>query len=116
MAIISAKETTELFKQRPKEYEGGYIYVPIAGKTPPPPSAKATPQRKKKPEGDRQMKYSIATKEETAAFWKERKERLGDHAVVSIPIMSGRRRRNQVETEKDKLKKHPRKSLILKDV
>jgi len=53
MAIISAKETTELFKQRPKEYEGGYIYVPIAGKTPPPPSAKATPQRKKKPEGDR---------------------------------------------------------------
>jgi len=62
------------------------------------------------------MKYSIATKEETAAFWKERKERLGDGAVVSIPIMSGRRRRNQVETEKDKLKKHPRKSLILKDV
>ena len=37
------------------------------------------------------MKYSIATKEETAAFWKERKERLGDHAVVSIPIMSRRR-------------------------
>ncbi len=51
MAIISAKETTELFKQRPKEYEGGYIYVPIAGKTPPPPSAKATPRRKKKSEG-----------------------------------------------------------------
>ena len=37
------------------------------------------------------MKYSIATKEETAAFWKERKERLGDHAVISIPIMSRRR-------------------------
>ena len=37
------------------------------------------------------MKYSIATKEESAAFWKERKERLGDGAVVSIPIMSGRR-------------------------
>jgi hypothetical protein len=37
------------------------------------------------------MKFSIATKEETAAFWKERKERLGDHAVVSIPIMSRRR-------------------------
>ena len=37
------------------------------------------------------MKYSIATKEETAAFWKERKERLGDGAVMSIPIMSGRR-------------------------
>ncbi len=51
MAIISPKETAELFKQRPKEYEGGYIYVPIAGKTPPPPSAKATPRRKKKSEG-----------------------------------------------------------------
>ena len=50
------------------------------------------------------MKYSIATKEKTAAFWKERKERLGDGAVMSIPIMSGRRRRNQVETEKDKPK------------
>ena len=37
------------------------------------------------------MKYSIATKEESAAFWKERKERLGDHAVISIPIMSRRR-------------------------
>ena len=53
MAIISAKETSELFKQRPKEYEGGYIYVPIAAKTPPPPSTKATLQRKKKPEGGR---------------------------------------------------------------
>jgi hypothetical protein len=53
MAIISAKETSELFKQRPKEYEGGYIYVPIAGKTPPPSWAKATLQRKKKSEGDR---------------------------------------------------------------
>ena len=51
--LLSAKETSELFKQRPKEYEGGYIYVPISGKTPPPPSAKATLQRKKKPEGDR---------------------------------------------------------------
>ena len=58
------------------------------------------------------MRYHVATKEKTAAFWKERKERLGDGAVISIPIMSGRRRRNQVETEKDKLKKHPRKSLI----
>jgi hypothetical protein len=37
------------------------------------------------------MKYSIATKEETAAFWKERKERIGDGAVISIPIMSRRR-------------------------
>jgi hypothetical protein len=37
------------------------------------------------------MKHSIATKEETAAFWKERKERLGDGAVISIPIMSRRR-------------------------
>ena len=37
------------------------------------------------------MKYSIATKEETAAFWKERKERLGDGALISIPIMSRRR-------------------------
>ena len=37
------------------------------------------------------MKFSIATKEETAAFWKERKERLGDGAVISIPIMSRRR-------------------------
>ncbi len=37
------------------------------------------------------MTHSIATKEEAAAFWKERKERLGDGAVVSIPIMSRRR-------------------------
>ena len=62
------------------------------------------------------MKYSIATKEKTAVVWKERKERLGDGAVMSIPIMSRRPRRNQVKAEKDKLKKHPRKSLILKDV
>jgi len=82
MAIISAKEMSEIFKQRPKEYEGGYIYAPISGKTPPPPSAKAALQ---------QMKHSIATKEETAAFWKERKERFGDGAVISIPIMSKRR-------------------------
>ena len=37
------------------------------------------------------MKFSIATKEETAVFWKERKERHGDGAVISIPIMSRRR-------------------------
>ncbi len=41
MAIISAKETSELFKQRPKEYEGGYIYAPISGKPQPTPSDKA---------------------------------------------------------------------------
>ena len=58
------------------------------------------------------MRYHVATKEETAAFWKERKERLGDGAVMSIPVMSRRPRRNQVKTEKDKPKKHPRKSLI----
>ena len=51
--LLSAKEASELFKQRPKEYEGGYIYVPIAAKTPPPSWAKATLQRKKKPEGGR---------------------------------------------------------------
>jgi len=53
MTIISAKEMSELFKRRPKEYEGGYIYAPIASKPPPPPSAKAALQRKKKPEGGR---------------------------------------------------------------
>ena len=37
------------------------------------------------------MKYSIAIKGETAAFWKERKERLGDGVVMSIPIMPRRR-------------------------
>ncbi len=58
------------------------------------------------------MRYHVATKEKTAAFWKERKERLGDGAVISIPIMSGRRRPNQVKSKKDKPKKHPRKSLI----
>ena len=58
------------------------------------------------------MRYHVATKEKTAAFWKQRKERLGDGAVMSIPIMPKRRRPNQVETEKDELKKHPRKSLI----
>ena len=51
--VLSAKETSELFKQRPKADEGGYIYVPIAAKTPPPSWAKATLQRKKKPEGGR---------------------------------------------------------------
>ena len=49
--LLSAKEASELFKQRPKEYEGGYIYVPIAGKTQPIPSAKATLRRKKKLKG-----------------------------------------------------------------
>ena len=53
MAVISAKETSELFKQRPKEYEGGYIYVPVAGKPQSTPSTKATPRRKKKPDGGR---------------------------------------------------------------
>jgi len=55
MAMISAKEMSEIFKQRPKEYEGGYIYVPVAGKPQPtsPAKAKATLRRKKKPEGDR---------------------------------------------------------------
>ncbi len=53
MAIISAIEMSKIFKQRPKEYEGGYIYAPISGKTPPPPLAKATLQRKKKSEGGR---------------------------------------------------------------
>ena len=51
--LLSAKEMSELFKQRPKEYEGGYIYVPVAGKTAPPPLAKAAPSPKRKPEGSR---------------------------------------------------------------
>ena len=51
--LLSAKEMSELFKQRPKEYEGGYIYVPVAGKPQSTPSTKATLQRKKKPEGGR---------------------------------------------------------------
>jgi hypothetical protein len=53
MTIMSLKESIEFWKQRPKEYEGGYIYVPISGKTPPPSSTKATPRRKRKPEGGR---------------------------------------------------------------
>ena len=53
MAIMSLKESIEFWKQRPKEYEGGYIYLPISGKTPPPPWPKATQRRKKKPEGGR---------------------------------------------------------------
>ena len=53
MTIMSRKESIEFWKQRPKEYEGGYIYVPISGKTPSTSSAKATLQRKKKPEGGR---------------------------------------------------------------
>ena len=112
MAIMTVKESIEFWKQRPKEYEGGYIYVPVASKPKPTSSAKAALRRQKTPEGGRQIRYHVATKEETAAFWKERKERLGDGTVTSIPIMSRRRRRNQVETEKDKLKKHPRKPLI----
>jgi len=53
--ILTIEETIELFKRRPKEYEGGYIYVPLAGKPQPtsPAKAKATLRRKKKPEGDR---------------------------------------------------------------
>ena len=32
MGILSREETIELFKQRPKEYQGGFIHIPIAGK------------------------------------------------------------------------------------
>jgi|APSaa5957512493_1039668.scaffolds.fasta_scaffold163155_2 hypothetical protein len=32
MVILSRGETIELFKQRPKEYTGGFIHIPIAGK------------------------------------------------------------------------------------
>jgi len=32
MVILSREETIELFKQRPKEYQGGFIHIPIAGK------------------------------------------------------------------------------------
>ena len=47
------------------------------------------------------MKHSIATKEEAAAFWKERKERLGDGAVISIPIMSRRRTPSPAQSDTD---------------
>ena len=47
------------------------------------------------------MKHSIATKEEAAAFWKERKERLGDGAVISIPIMSRRRTPSPAQPDTD---------------
>ena len=29
MAILSREETAQLFKQRPKEYEGGFISIPL---------------------------------------------------------------------------------------
>jgi len=48
MAILSREETAELFKQRPKEYQGGYIYVPVTGKPQPTPSDKAERTQSKK--------------------------------------------------------------------
>ena len=53
MAIMTVKESIEFWKQRPKEYEGGYIYVPVASKPKPTSSAKAALQRQKTPEGGR---------------------------------------------------------------
>ena len=53
MAIMTIEESIEFWKQRPKEYEGGSIYVPITGKPQPTSSAKATLRRKKKLEGGR---------------------------------------------------------------
>ena len=32
MAILSREETAELFKQRPKEYEGGFISIPLGSR------------------------------------------------------------------------------------
>ena len=32
MAILSREETAELFKQRPKEYEGGCISIPLGSR------------------------------------------------------------------------------------
>jgi hypothetical protein len=61
------------------------------------------------------MRYHVATKEEAVAFWKERKKRPGDGVVVSIPIMSGRRRLNQVKAEKGKPKKNRLKPSVFID-
>ena len=58
------------------------------------------------------MKYSIATKEEAAAFWKERKERLGDHAVISIPIMSRRRTPSPARPDRAHLLTHEEDSPV----
>ena len=41
MVILSREETIELFKQRPKEYQGGFIHIPAAGKRRRQPSGKA---------------------------------------------------------------------------
>ena len=30
--LLSAKEMSELFKQRPKEYEGGFISIPLGSR------------------------------------------------------------------------------------
>ncbi len=32
MVILSREETAELFKQRPKEYEGGFISIPLGSR------------------------------------------------------------------------------------
>ena len=32
MAILSREETAQLFKQRPKEYQGGFISIPIGSR------------------------------------------------------------------------------------
>ena len=32
MAILSREETAELFKQRPKEYQGGFISIPLGSR------------------------------------------------------------------------------------
>ena len=41
MVILSREESIELFKQRPKEYQGGFIHIPIASKRRRQPSGKA---------------------------------------------------------------------------
>ena len=45
MAIMTVEQRIEFWKQRPKEYEGGYIYVPVASKAKPTSSAKAALRR-----------------------------------------------------------------------
>jgi len=41
--------------------------------------------------GDQKMTFRIATKEESAEFWKNRPKSLGDGSIISIPLSCKRK-------------------------
>tara|TARA_B100002003_G_C13924863_1_gene449548 strand:+ start:568 stop:729 length:162 start_codon:yes stop_codon:yes gene_type:complete len=50
------------------------------------------------------MTFRIATKEESAEFWKNRPKSLGDGSIISIPL-SGKRKAPKGDSEETKPQK-----------